>query len=1139
MLSWLSLMPKSASARQKVHLRQKRPGSLYQPLVETLETRHLLSTLPLPWADRDIGDVGLAGSATQANNIYSIQGSGADIFDTRDAFHFVYQPLIGDGEIVARVTSVGPTDAWAKAGVMIRESLSPHAAQAMMVLTPAMGSSFQDRASTAGTTSFTTPTDPTSPWVRIVRSGNAFTGYRSANGHDWIQSGSATIPMSSTAYVGLAVTSHNNSQLNTSTFDHVTPSLRSSFAWSTLAPLPAPRFEGNTSVVNDRLYVFGGYYDAAIHATTEVDRYDPNTNTWAVLSDMPVPLTHCGVAVDGSTVYLAGGFVGDYPGPGGTNRVLTYDVLTDRWNDAPPLPEARAAGALVRLGRTLHYFGGQDAARQTDKADHWVLNLDDPSSGWTRAADLPNPRDHLGAVALNGKAYAVGGQHLDEVSTNQTEVDAYDPATDTWTQVAALPVPTGHNHQSTFVRNGRIVVAGGETNGGQFLADAREYDPDLDSWVALPSLPQPRQAGDAQQIEGRIYFTGGRATDGTPTTTTWAGDLTNTWETAAPMPIPLGEVAGGVIGHTLYLVGEGSPATLAYDLATNTWTSAGLATRPFVGNHHAAEVYNGKLYLLGGLSGGAEGKVQIYDPVSNTWTRGADMPFAAGSSASALINGEIYVAGGIVGSDTTDQVAKYNPATDTWTPLAHMPQGRNHTAAATDGVRLYVFGGRIGPNVVANGFDTVEIYDPNTDTWTSTESGSGITPLPQARGGMGKAVFYNGEFYVLGGETLNGALATAANVYNRVDIYNPVTNSWRLGPIMPTARHGIFPLAYAGRIYVAGGGVQSGGSQSAVVEVFNGDQHGPGLPAFADAGFELPPVGTGPSAYQYNPTGSPWTYTGHAGVAGNGSTFTAGNPNAPEGTQVAFLQDYGSMSQLVPFGAGMYRISFSAAQRAANVSRQVLQVLVDENVVGTVAPTGTSYAAYTTSNFPATAGVHTITFVGTDPDGGDNTILLDQMQFNRVIAGYGFELPNVGTGPGAIAYDPTGTPLRYTGNAGIAGNGSTFSAGNPDAPQGTQVGFLQDYGSFSVSGSIAAGAYTISFSAAQRAANVSRQTFQVLVDGVAVGTFTPANSGYAAYVTANFTLTAGVHTIAFVGLDPDGQDNTVFLDQLALNLASL
>jgi N-acetylneuraminic acid mutarotase len=817
----LSFIGKWQSARSAARRATKGRSFCYKPVIARLEERCLPSGLPVPWTDRDIGNVGIAGSADQANNSYTVQGSGEDIFDTRDAFHFVYQPLRGDGEIHARVASVQNTDAWAKAGVMIRESFSPHAAHAMIVMTPAQGSSFQYRTSTAGTTSFTNPIDPSFRWLKLVRSGSTFSAYRSANGHDWVTSGSATIPMSNTVYVGLAVTAHNNSQLNTSTFDHVTPGIRSPFMWSTMAPLPVSRFEAQTAVVNDQLYVIGGYYDAAIHATTEVDRYDPSTNTWTILSDMPQPLTHSGTAVDGQTIYLAGGFVGDYPGPGGTSRVLKYDVTTDTWSDAPPLPEARAAGGLVRLDRTLHFFGGQDANRQTNKADHWALNLDNPNAGWTRAADLPNARDHLGYTDLNGKAYAVGGQHIDELTTNQSEVDAYDPATDAWTQVAPLPIPTGHNHNSTFVLNGRIVVAGGQTNPGPYLADVREYDPDTNTWVALPPLPAARQAGNAQAIEGVIYFTAGRSPAGDPTTTTWAGVLANTWESPPSMPVALGEVSGGIIGNTMYMVGEGNSATLAYDLSTGTWRSAGLAVRPFFGNHHPAEVFGGKLYLMGGLSGGSEGKVQIYDPVLNQWTRGADMPFAAGSSASALINGEIYVAGGITSTGTTDQVAKYNPVTDTWTPLAPMPQGRNHTAAATDGTLFYVFGGRTGFNVVANGFDTVEIYDPSANTWTSTESGSPLAPLPQARGGMGKAIFYNGEFYVLGGETLDGSGATAPNVYNRLDIYDPASNTWRLGPVMATARHGIFPLLQAGRIYIAGGGVQAGGSQSATLEIYN------------------------------------------------------------------------------------------------------------------------------------------------------------------------------------------------------------------------------------------------------------------------------------------------------------------------------
>src|SRR5688500_14344351 len=97
-----------------------------------------------------------------------------------------------------------------------------------------------------------------------------------------------------------------------------------------------------------------------------------------------------------------------------------------------------------------------------------------------------------------------------------------------------------------------------------------------------------------------------------------------TWHAAAPAPVALGEVAGGVIGDRLYLVGEGNPATLVYDLSADAWSTA--AARPLPGNHHAAEVINQKLYLFGGLTAGSEGEVQIYDPTIDAWSRGADMP---------------------------------------------------------------------------------------------------------------------------------------------------------------------------------------------------------------------------------------------------------------------------------------------------------------------------------------------------------------------------------------------------------------------------------------------------------------------------------------------------------------------------------
>jgi hypothetical protein len=313
------------------------------------------------------------------------------------------------------------------------------------------------------------------------------------------------------------------------------------------------------------------------------------------------------------------------------------------------------------------------------------------------------------------------------------------------------------------------------------------------------------------------------------------------------------------------------------------------------------------------------------------------------------------------------------------------------------------------------------------------------------------------------------------------------------------------------------------------------------LPQPSDPGFETPAVGAGTyGSFQYQPDGSPWTFDAGSGVAGNGSGFTAGNPDAPQGAQVAFLQATGTVSQAVTFAAGTYSLSFLAAQRQNfQYSMQTFEVLIDDTVVGTYTPESTSYTGYATASFTVTAGAHTIQFVGLDPDGQDNTAFIDQVRVNRVLPllnDPGFETPVVGTGTyDSFQYQPGGSPWAFDSGSGVAGNGSRFTAGNPDAPQGTQVAFLQGYGSASQSLTFAAGTYRLAFSAAQRGdGNDSSQTFQVLIDNTVVGTFTPGGASYTGYATASFTVTAGAHTIQFVGLDPDGQDNTALLDRVFL-----
>jgi len=196
--------------------------------------------------------------------------------------------------------------------------------------------------------------------------------------------------------------------------------------WNPVANSSVEKLEAQSAKLNNKLYVFAGLV-ANLQITGATEIYDVNTNIWTQGQDMPVPVTHMGIAVIGDEIWIVGGFVGNHPGVA-TNKVQIYNTITNQWRDGVPLPNPRGSGAAVYNNGKLHFFGGLLPDRNTDVGEHFIFDPNNQSMGWQPRANLPNPRNHLSGASVLGKVYAIGGQYGHDNGTNdQNFLHMYDP----------------------------------------------------------------------------------------------------------------------------------------------------------------------------------------------------------------------------------------------------------------------------------------------------------------------------------------------------------------------------------------------------------------------------------------------------------------------------------------------------------------------------------------------------------------------------------------------------------------------------------------------------------------------------------------------------------------------------------------
>ena len=235
-------------------------------------------------------------------------------------------------------------------------------------------------------------------------------------------------------------------------------------------------------------------------------------------------------------------------------------------------------------------------------------------------------------------------------------------------------MPTSRFFLTTAVANGKIYAIGGTPDNKTSLSVVEEYSPEDDKWIVKTDMPTPRSNMSSCVLDGKIYVIGGIGIDN-----------------------------------------KHLPTVEEYDPRLDKWTIK--ADMPTVRFDLCSSVVNGKIYAIGGLLGEIQkwfplSTVEEYDPVSDIWTKKADMPTPRVYFSTCAIDNEIYAIGGI--KDTINMasvIERYDPSSDKWIRDADMQTPRMLCYTGTVDKKVYVIGGVTPDNDIMT---LVEEYDPRT-----------------------------------------------------------------------------------------------------------------------------------------------------------------------------------------------------------------------------------------------------------------------------------------------------------------------------------------------------------------------------------------------------------------------------------------
>lgn len=544
---------------------------------------------------------------------------------------------------------------------------------------------------------------------------------------------------------------------------------------NSLNDIPDPRYAHNAVWTGSEMIIWGGGYNSGA-------KYNPATDTWTPITRqgaVPSPRTLNTAVWSGTEMIIWGG----WDGSASLNSGSRYNPTTDTWTLMTinsPCPSARKNHSASWCGSYgMVVWGGEatdgtllnDGARYLPATDEWVA---------LNALNTPEVRRYAKSVFISPNIFIVwGGSAAGDVPLNSGGV--YDLSSDTWSATSTSGnCPVARKYHTAISANSQMMVWGGEGAGGTVLNSGAKYDYTTDTWttITLTGAPSARRNHTAVWTDSEMIVWGGENGSTSFQNGAKYDPSSDLWTTISTVNAPTARYSHTAIwsGTEMIVWGGYWPTNSGgrYNPVSNSWTPTSLGTNVPAGRQYHTAIWTGtEMIVWGGESLGPTVQLNTggkYVPATDSWSATSTLsPCPVGRRFhTAIWTGTDMIIWGGYYYDGTDHYldsgSLYNPTTDTWssTSSTSAPTARsNHTAVWT-GTEMIIWGGYDG-NIYLN---TGARYNPTETTWTAT------TTTGAASQRRDHTAIWSGTYMIVwGGFNGSAALNTGA-------MYNPTTNSW-------------------------------------------------------------------------------------------------------------------------------------------------------------------------------------------------------------------------------------------------------------------------------------------------------------------------------------------------------------------------